>query len=133
MNESELSFNAILDFWAKFDVYEMNTLLASHNATIAILKMPELQKSLSEFNLQYPYCGTMPFGAKLIRSGTVPEKMVIGLDKRFALDMVQVGEAAVEYDKLIDRKFERVAITIISGFSKIYDDASMILNTALCK
>ena len=72
----------------------------------------------------------MPFGAKLIRTGAVPKNTVIGLDSRFALEMIQVGEVAVEYDKLINRQFELAAITITSGFSKIYEDASRVLSTA---
>lgn len=60
-------------------------------------------------------------------------KEVIGIDKRFALEMGQVGDVTTEYDKLIDRQFERTAITIISGFSKIYDEASRVLSTSLQK
>lgn len=130
LNGCEFGFDTMLGFWTEFDLYEMNTILASNDATFAILKMPELQKSISGFNLQYPCCGVMPFGAKLIRTSAVPPNTVVGLDKRFALEMVQVGEVAVEYDKLIDRQFERAAITTISGFSKIYEDASRILNIA---
>jgi ribonuclease HII len=33
----------------------------------------------------------------------------------------------VEYDKLIDRQLERAAITSISGFGRIYDDAVAVL------
>jgi len=33
----------------------------------------------------------------------------------------------VEYDKLIDRQLERAAITSISGFSKIFQEASKVL------
>lgn len=129
LNGREFGFDTILDFWTELDLYEMNTILASNDATLTILKMPELQKSISGFNLQYPCCGVMPFGAKLIRTSAVPKNTIIGLDSRFALEMIQVGEVAVEYDKLIDRQFERAAITAISGFSKIYEDASRVLNT----
>lgn len=33
----------------------------------------------------------------------------------------------VEYDKLIDRQLERAAITTISGFAKIFQEASHVL------
>ena len=33
----------------------------------------------------------------------------------------------VEYDKLIDRQLERAAITTISGFAKIFSEASRVL------
>ena len=41
---------------------------------------------------------------------------------------IQAGEVSVEYDKLIDRQLERAAITSISGFGKICDGASLVLN-----
>ena len=37
------------------------------------------------------------------------------------------SEVVVEYDKLIDRQLERAAITSISGFAKLFTDASKVL------
>ena len=54
--------------------------------------------------------------------------MIIGLDKRYALELVRAGDVLVEYDKLIDRQLERAAITSISGFGKICDGAMAVLN-----
>ena len=34
----------------------------------------------------------------------------------------------VEYDKLIDRQLERAAITSISGFAKLFPEASRVLS-----
>ena len=34
---------------------------------------------------------------------------------------------SMEYDKLIDRQLERAAITSISGFAKLFADASKVL------
>ena len=52
---------------------------------------------------------------------------MIGLDKRYALEMISAGEVQVEYDKLIDRQLQRAAITSVSGFAKLYPDASKVL------
>ena len=41
--------------------------------------------------------------------------------------MVRAGGVNVEYDKLIDRQLERAAITTISGFGKISDEAAKLL------
>ncbi len=128
LNGSVFGYNTLLDFWAQFDPYEMNVVLASNDAALNLLKMPEFQNSFARFSLQQPHCVTMPFGPMLIRSIAVPENTVIGIDKRFALEMGQIGDVTVEYDRLIDRQFERTAITVISGFSKIYEDASKILS-----
>ena len=42
--------------------------------------------------------------------------------------MVTAGDVNVEYDRLIDRQLERAAITSISGFAKLYTEASKVLN-----
>ena len=52
---------------------------------------------------------------------------LIGLDSRFALEMVQGSDVIVEYDKLIDRQLERAAITTIAGFAKLFQDAGKVL------
>ena len=45
----------------------------------------------------------------------------------FALEQGVGVEVMVEYDKLIDRQLERAAITSISGFAKLFADASKVL------
>ena len=50
----------------------------------------------------------------------VPSGKLIGLDRRYALEMVQAGDVAVEYDKLIDRQLERAAVTSIAGFASSF-------------
>jgi hypothetical protein len=60
----------------------------------------------------------------------VPAGTLIGLDKNYALEMVQGSSVMVEYDKLIDRQLERAAITSIAGFAKLFQDASKVLTLA---
>ena len=68
-----------------------------------------------------------PIGAKLIRCSAMKAGTAIGLDKGYALEMVTAGDVSVEYDRLIDRQLERAAITSISGFAKLYTEASKVL------
>ena len=83
---------------------------------------------LSRYRGRDPFCdpfcgsGTIPIEAALIARNRAP-----GLDRRFALEMVQGSDVLVEYDKLIDRQLERAAITTISGFAKIFQAASRVL------
>ena len=51
----------------------------------------------------------------------------MGLDKRYALELIQGSDVMVEYDKLIDRQLERAAITTISGFAKLFPGAARVL------
>ena len=66
-------------------------------------------------------------GARVLRTSAVPAGKIIGLDKNYALEMVKAGDVMVEYDKLIDRQLERAAITTISGYAKIFENASQVL------
>jgi hypothetical protein len=63
----------------------------------------------------------------MYRTNAVADNMIIGLDNRYALELVKAGDVLVEYDKLIDCQLERAAISIISGFGKICDGATAVL------
>ncbi len=122
-----LDYEGLVDFWARFDPYVMNTLLVSGDVMLQLLKLPEFQNPLTGLNFQGTGRLTTPLGANLLRTSVLPEKTAIGLDRRFALEMVQSGGVMVEYDKLIDRQLERAAITTISGFAKVFPEASQVL------
>ena len=122
-----LTYDDLVSFWAKFDPYTLNTMLVSGPMMVKLLKLPEFQNPLTGLNFQGTGQLATPMGAALLRSGAVPDDTIIGLDRRFALEMVQGGEVSVEYDKLIDRQLERAAITSISGFAKLFSDASRAL------
>ena len=122
-----LSYEALVDFWSQFDPYTMNTLLVSGDMMLSMLKLPEFQNPLTGLNFQGTGTLTTPLGAKLLRCSALPEGTLVGLDKRYALEQIVGSEITVEYDKLIDRQLERAAITSISGFAKLFPEASKIL------
>ena len=93
-----------------------------------LLKLPELQNTHAGFDFQSSGKLITPLGATLLPCSMLPENTIIGLDNRYALEMVRAGDVLVEYDKLIDRQLERAAITSISGFGKICDGAACVLN-----
>ena len=123
-----LGYEQLVEFWSQFDPYTMNTILCSNSAMTKLLKVPELQNPLTGLNFQGTGKLTTPLGAQLHRTSAVDDDMFIGLDNRYALELVRAGDVLVEYDKLIDRQLERAAITSISGFCKICDGASAVLN-----
>ena len=122
-----LTYGALLDFWAQFDPYNMNTLLVAPDVMLKLLKLTEFQNPQTGLNFQGTGELTNPLGAKLIKTNAVAPGTIIGLDRNYALEMIQAGDVSVEYDRLIDRQLERAAITSISGFAKIYNDAAHIL------
>ena len=122
-----LSYDQLVEFWGQFDPYTMNGMLCNSAMMTRMLKIPELQNPLTGLNFQGTGKLATPLGAQLHRTGCVDDGMIIGIDSRYALELVRAGDVLVEYDKLIDRQLERAAITSISGFGKICDGAVKVL------
>ena len=118
-----LGYEQLVEFWAQFYPYNMNTMLCSPDIMLKMLKIPELQNPLTGLNFQGTGKLTTPLGAALYQSDAVMTNTLIGLDNRYALELVRAGDVMVEYDKLIDRQLERAAISSIAGFAKINDGA----------
>ncbi len=123
-----LGYDQMVEFWSQFDPYTMNTILCSNATMTKMLKIPELQNPLTGLNFQGTGKFTTPLGAQLHRTSAVADNMIIGLDNRYALELVKAGDVLVEYDKLIDRQLERAAITAICGFGILCEGASAVLN-----
>ena len=126
--KGSLEYAQLVEFWGQFDPYTMNTILCSTGTMTDMLKIGELQNPLTGLNFQGTGKFATPLGAQLHRTSAVADGVIIGLDKRYALELVRAGDVMVEYDKLIDRQLERAAITSISGFTKICDGAAAVLN-----
>ena len=123
-----LNYDQLVEFWGQFDPYTMNGMIMNSATMTKMLKIPELQNPLTGLNFQGTGVLSTPLGAQLHRTGCVDDGTIIGIDSRYALELVRAGDVLVEYDKLIDRQLERAAITSISGFGKICDGAVKVLN-----
>ena len=126
--KGKLGYDQLVEFWGKFDPYTMNTILCSTGTMTDLLKIPELQNPLTGLNFQGTGKVGTPLGAQLHRTSAVADGVIIGLDNRYALELVRAGDVLVEYDKLIDRQLERAAISTICGFGKICNEATAVLN-----
>ena len=122
-----LGYDQLVEFWGEFDPYTMNGMILGNSMMTKLLKIPELQNPMTGLNFQGTGKLTTPLGAQVHRTGCVAENQIIGIDSRYALELVRAGDVLVEYDKLIDRQLERAAITAISGFGKICDGAVKVL------
>lgn len=122
-----LAYEQLVDFWGQFEPYELNTLVTSSYTMTDMLKIPELQNPLTGLNFQGTGKLTTPLGAQLLRTECLKDLRILGLDRRYALELVRAGDVMVEYDKLIDRQLERAAITSIAGFGKICADSVKVL------
>lgn len=123
-----VSYAALVDFWNSFDPYMLNTMIAAPDMTAAILKLAEMRDAAAGLSFHGDGKVVTPLGANLFKSSAVEAGTLIGLDRTCALEQVTAGGILTEYDKLIDRQLERAAISQISGFSKIYTDASRVLS-----
>ncbi len=122
-----LTYDDLVTFWNSFDPYQMNTILVGSDTMLKLMQLSQMQDAAAGLDFHGTGKLITPLGAKVLRSSAVPAGKIIGLDKHYALEMVKAGDVLVEYDKIIDRQLERAAITTISGFSKIFEDASAVL------
>lgn len=125
-----LTYSDLLNLMNEIDPYEMNAIIASPDVMLQMLAIDEFKDPMTGINFQGTGKLVNPLGADFIKSSHIGSKMLIGLDKRFALEMVVASDVSVEFDKLIDRQLERAAITSIAGFSKIFTDASAKVDIA---
>lgn len=125
--EDELSYDDLLEFWNGFEPYQLNTILAGSDMMLKLLSLSQMQDAAAGLTFHGTGKLITPMGAKVLRTSAVPESRLIGLDRNYALELVKAGDVNVEYDKLIDRQLERAAITTISGYAKIFPDASQVL------
>ena len=123
-----LTYKDLLGFWNSFEPYQLNTLLVGTDTLTALLAMRQMQDAAAGLDFHGTGRLVTPMGAKVLRSSAVPAGKIVGLDRNYALEMVKAGDVMVEYDKLIDRQLERAAITSISGFAKLFADASKVLS-----
>lgn len=123
-----LTYADLVSLWSAFDPYEMNTLLVSTADMQKILALSEFKDPQAGLNFQGTGKLSNPMGARLIRCSAVPSGKIIGLDRRYALEMVKAGDVNLDTDRLIDRQLERAAVTSIAGFAKIVPEAVCVLS-----
>lgn len=126
-SSGNITYPDLINLWKSLSPYKLNTIIAPTEAIAKILNTSEMKDSKA--GLTFHSTGNMvtPLGAKIICCDSLPENTIIGLDKNYALEMIQAGDVVTEYDKLIDRQLERAAISYIAGFAKIFNDASVKL------
>lgn len=123
-----LSYNDFVSLWAKLSPYTLNTILAPTDAMKKILSLEQMKDAAAGLNFHSSGKMVTPLGAKLLHTSAVEGDFIIGLDKNCALEMVKAGDVVTDYDKLIDRQLERATVSSITGFAKIFKDASVKLS-----
>lgn len=122
-----LSYADLVNLWQGLAPYEMNTIIVNKAMASKILLMPEFRDANAGLNFHGTGKMLTPLGAKLIVSDVLGSD-IVGVDKNYALEFITAGGVQTEFDKLIDRQLERVAITQISGFSRIFAEAATCIS-----
>ena len=119
-----LNYDSLVKMWAGLAPFELNTMLAGTETVKSVLNLTEMKDAQAGLNFQGTGQMVTPIGAALIHVPTMADKVIVAMDKTCALEMVQAGELMTDYDKLIDRQLERASISAVTGFAKIFSDAS---------
>jgi hypothetical protein len=124
-----LVYDDLITLWSEFAPFEMKTLLCHVDMLKSILTLDEFKNPLAGYRFQNSGDLFSPLGATMVRSDEVPTDFVIGLDSRFAIEEVTTQPLTVEYDKIIDQRFEEAVISESVTYAKVILDAAVILDS----
>lgn len=124
-----LSYTDLVTLWSQFEPFEMNTMVCHIDRMQDILTLDEFKDPLAGYRFQNSGELFSPLGATLVRSDAVASDVVIGLDKRFAVEEVITQPLTIEYDKIIEQRFEEAVITESVTYAKVIKEAAVVLDT----
>lgn len=124
-----LTYDDLITLWSNFAPFEMNTIICHINQLKSILTLDEFKDPLAGYRFGKTGELFSPLGASLVRSDEAPNDLVLGLDNRFAIEQVITQPLMVEYDKIIEQRFEEAVISESVAFAKVISGASVVLDT----
>ncbi|MDF1544483.1 MAG: hypothetical protein P1R58_05205, partial [bacterium] len=124
-----LTYTDLVSLWAQFSPFEMNTLICHIDQMKTILGLTEFKDPLAGYRFGKTGELFSPLGATLVRSDEVPNDLVLGLDRRFAVEEVVTQPLMIEYDKIIEQRFEEAVITESVSYAKVIEGASVTLDS----
>lgn len=124
-----LTYDDLITLWSQFSPFEMNTIICHVNQMKSILTLSEFKDPMAGYHFQNSGDLFSPLGSRLVRSDEVAADLIIGLDSRFAVEEVVTQPLMVEYDKIIDQRFEQAVISESVAFAKVIKEAAVVLDT----
>jgi hypothetical protein len=128
-SSGSLTYDDLITLWAQFAPFEMNSLICHVNTLKTVLTLDEFKDPLAGYRFQNSGELFSPLGAAMVRSDEVPTDYVIGLDTRFAIEEVVTQPLMVEFDKIIDQRFEEAVISESVTYAKVIQEAAVVLDT----
>lgn len=123
-----LTYDDLVKLWAEFSPFEMNHIICHIDSLKTILALNEFKDPLAGYRFGRTGQLFTPLGATMVRCDTVGADQVIGLDTRFAVEEVISQPLMVEYDKIIEQKFEEAVISESVTYAKVLRETSMVLD-----
>lgn len=123
-----LTYTDLVKLWAEFAPFEMNHLICHIGTLKTILTLAEFKDPLAGYRFGKTGDLFTPLGATLVRCDEAAADYVIGLDARFAVEEVVSQPLMVEFDKIIDQKFEEAVISESVSYAKVVKDAAVVLD-----
>jgi len=127
-SSGSLTYDDLIKLWAEFSPFEMNHIVCHIDTLKTILTMNEFKDPLAGYRFGRTGELFTPLGATMVRCDNVAVDHVIGLDARFAVEEVVSQPLMVEFDKIIDQKFEEAVISESVTYAKVVKEASSILD-----
>lgn len=127
-SSGSLTYDDLITLWAQFAPFEMNTLICHVGTMKTILTLNEFKDPLAGFRFQQSGDLFSPLGATLVRSDETPTDQLIGIDNRFAVEEVITQPLIVEFDKIIEQRFEEAVISESITYAKVIKEASVVLD-----
>ncbi len=123
-----LDYDDLIALWAEFSPFEMNHIICHIDTLKTILTLNEFKDPLAGYRFGRTGELFTPLGATLVRCDDVAADQAIGLDARFAVEEVISQPLMVEFDKIIEQKFEEAVISESVTYAKVLKEASVVLD-----
>lgn len=126
--DTGLNYDNIVEFWAEFDPFDSNLMVADKAGMTSILKLAEFKDAQAGFNFQRTGNMVTPLGNMLKRHDTtLLANKLLGLDNSMSVELVtERGADMVEAESIIKNQTNEIAVSQVFGFAKMHKDAAGI-------
>ena len=119
-----LSYADFLALWGSLAPFQLNVIAAGTDGIQKLLQITEFKDAQAGLNFQGTGKLCTPLGATLVHIPGMEAGKIIALDKNCALEMVQAGDVLIDSDKLIDRQLDKLSVSAIAGFARVFSGAA---------
>lgn len=124
-----VDYDDLVKFYLEFFPYRMNTIICHKTMIRNLLNLQEYKDPTIGFNFQTDGELVSPLGAKIVRCDDISADLIVGIDNRFAVEEVRSQPVMVEFDKIIEQKFEEAVISESLAYARIIPEAALVLDS----